>query len=143
MWSRINLREKKECPLNGNCRQKCVIYSATVEAESGKETYIGLTENEFKVRHANHKQSFRNENLKHSTELSKHIWALKESNTTYELKWEIVGRASPYSNRTKKCNLCLLEKYYILLHRDKASLNSRSELVSTCRHSRKFLLNSI
>ena len=39
-----------------------------------------------------------------------------------------------------KCNLCTLEKYYIIYHPNMCTLNSRSELISTCRHSRKFTM---
>ena len=41
----------------------------------------------------------------------------------------------------KHCNLCLWEKYYIITANKDSTLNSRTELVSTCRHKRKFLLS--
>ena len=79
--------------MNGRCREKGVVYRATVETDNSKETYVGLTDTEFKARLANHKQSFTKEKLKNTTELSKHVWSLKDSNVEYTIKWEIVGKA--------------------------------------------------
>ena len=42
------------------------------------ETYVGLTENDFKTRLATHKQNFKNEKQWFNTALSKHIWRIKE-----------------------------------------------------------------
>lgn len=137
-----NCRKKEECPLNGKCLSENLIYKATVESKNKVETYVGLTANTFKTRYQNHKSSFNNERLQHSTELSKHIWSLKEQDIKYNIKWEIICRAQPYTNVTKQCNLCLMEKYFIIFKPDFASLNKRSELVSTCRHARKFMIEN-
>ena len=48
----------------------------------------------------------------------------------------IVGK---YKNGQRTCNLCLTEKLFIIKCRDKHLLNSRSEIISKCRHKRKFL----
>ena len=47
-----NCRKPADCPLNGQCLTKSVIYQATVttEDDGSKETYIGLTKNVFKER---------------------------------------------------------------------------------------------
>ena len=105
------------------------------------QTYVGLA-SDFKIRLGNHRQSFKKENLKYATELSKHIWSLKEKKINYKITWKILGRAKPYTNATKLCNLCTLEKFYIICHRDKASLNKKSELVNHCRHRDKYLLKN-
>ena len=39
--------------------------------------------------------------------------------------------------------LCLWEKYYIICRPNMATLNNRNELVSSCRHAKKFLLNTV
>ena len=46
-------------------------------------------------------------------ELSKYIWKLKESDVQYSTKWKIIEQCWPYSNKTKRCNLCLYEKFII------------------------------
>ena len=76
------------------------------------------------------------------TTLSKYIWDTKEKHQeTPTLKWSIVKQVPSYSNITKKCLLCLHEKFEILNYPNPVEmLNKRSELISKCRHSNKFLL---
>ena len=47
-----NCRQKNACPPDGNCLQPSIIYQATVTRKdnSTTETYIGITENDFKTR---------------------------------------------------------------------------------------------
>ncbi len=71
-----NCRSKPDCPLKGECLSNNVIYQATVKTNDTKETYIGLTGDRFKTRFNNHTCSFRDNNKRNSTELSKHIWSL-------------------------------------------------------------------
>ena len=75
-----------------------------------------------------------------STRLSRHIWRLKDENKPYSIRWSVVRRAAPYSNISKRCNLCLAEKLEIARADKTRSLNKRSELVSKCRHENKFYL---
>jgi len=51
--------------------------------------------------------------------------------------------APPYRNGTKTCQLCLNEKLAILTGNQKPQLNKRSELISKCRHKRKFELKNL
>ena len=130
-----------DCPLRGNCMTNNIVYRATVSSTQGDKTYIGISGTDFKKRLYNHKASFTNNSKKNATALSKHIWNLKDSNTVYDIKWEVVKQCKSYSNITKRCNLCLWEKYFILKADKSTSLNSRSEFISTCRHKRKFYLS--
>ena len=104
-----NCRQKNTCPLNGKCQVEGIVFQATVtrEDDKGRETYVGLTETSFKTRYLNHTSSFRNEKRKSSTQLSKYIWALKETDVNFSIKWNIMKQCKPYSNKTKRCNLCL------------------------------------
>lgn len=137
-----NCRIKDECPIPGNCLTKNVIYKATVETNSETKEYIGACETDFKTRHRNHKSSFKLEHKKNDTELSKHLWGLKNKNTEYNLKWTILKHANSYNNTTKRCNLCLWEKFFIINADKRKILNRRTELISKCRHSNKFLLQN-
>ena len=83
------------------------------------------------------------EQKRNSTELSKHIWNLKDNNLSYAIKWEILCRAPHYSKVTKRCNLCIAEKFHILCKLGNATLNKRNELISRCRHEDKFLLRYV
>ena len=140
--SKCNCRQKDSCPLDGKCQTKGIVYQATVTNDNTKEeqTYVGLTENTFKTRYNNHMCSFRNKSKKHSTELSKYVWKLKEDSIPHSISWKVLRMCQPYSNQTKRCNLCLHEKFIIIFQPELSSLNKRNELVSTCRHRKKHLL---
>jgi hypothetical protein len=139
---KCNCRVKHQCPLNGNCLINNIIYQATVtRQDSGEDnTYIGLTENSFKTRYTNHTSTFRHNKYRNSTELSKYIWSLKDASVPYNISWRVVRECPSYSNKTKRCQLCLYEKYMIIFHPESSTLNKRNELASSCRHRRKFLL---
>ena len=137
---KCNCRKKEDCPLNGECMVDEVVYQATVTTENTTETYIGLTANNFKARYGNHQMSFRHEKRKSETELSKHIWQLKGENKEFKVTWKILAKAKPYTNITKRCDLCNTEKFFLICRPHMATLNKRNELISTCRHRRKFIL---
>ncbi len=75
-----NCKSRDKCPLPGKCLTKSIVYQATVSTNDNKpdQTYVGLTSNSFKTRFANHKTSFSYVKKKHATELSNHIWQLKD-----------------------------------------------------------------
>ena len=91
-----------------------MIYQAEVTTPSSRETYIGLCDTTFKLRYRIHVCSFKNERYKHATELSKYIWSLKDKGIPYNIKWRNVKQARSYSSISKRCNLCLWEKYFII-----------------------------
>ena len=82
----------------------------------------------------------RNRNYSNSTELSKHIWILKDNNTKFTINWSILATAPAYSNKSKRCHLCLTEKLYLVRAKKPSLLNKRTELISKCRHENKFYL---
>ena len=139
-----NCRRKMSCPLDGKCLTEGVVYQATVKREDtgDVQTYVGITEGSFKSRYNNHTSTFRNPKRKHSTALSRYIWNLKDTNANFSLKWKIMKRCKAYSGRTKRCSLCLHEKLFIIRHPEMATLNSRNELISSCRHRKKHLLST-
>ena len=112
--SNCNCRNSSTCPMDGKCNDQNLIYQAEVTTPSSRETYIGLCDTTFKLRYRNHVCSFKNERYKHATELSKYIWSLKDKSISYNIKWRKVKQARSYSNVSKKCNLCLWEKYFII-----------------------------
>ena len=136
-----NCRNKDECPLPGKCTTTNIIYEAKITTPSEEKTYIGLTANSFKTRYTSHKASFNHRSKRNQTELSKYIWQLKDDETPYTLTWSKKRHAQPYSPKSKRCNLCLWEKYFIITANKPTSLNARTELISTCRHRRKHFLS--
>ena len=112
--SNCNCRNSSTCPMDGKCNDQNMIYQAEVTTPSSRETYIGLCDTTFKLRYRNHVCSFKNERYKHATELSKYIWSLKDKGIPYNIKWRKVKQARSYSSISKRCNLCLWEKYFII-----------------------------
>ena len=133
------------CPLRGKCLTSNIVYKATVEAGSGeKKYYIGLTGGTFKQRYSNHLSSFRHERYKDATELSKHVWDLKTKGQDFSISWSIIRQTPATTASSKRCALCLTEKLCIATADHSSLLNTRSELVSKCRHRDKFsLLNYV
>lgn len=136
-----NCRKKPDCPLEGKCLQTNVIYQATVTTETTTETYVGLATN-FKERYGNHKTSFRHSKRRNETELSKHVWNLQDAKKPFQIKWKILKKCKPYSNISKKCSLCLNEKFIIICKKELCSLNRRNELASSCPHRNRYVLRN-
>ena len=75
------------CPFVGKCLTKCVVYKATVTetyVKNKQETYIGLTENKFKVRFNIHKSFLKLEHKRTATTLDNHVWKLKMKNHRFQ-----------------------------------------------------------
>ena len=75
---------------------------------------------------------------KKCTELAKHVWKLKRRNEQYQIKWTIFKRATSYSSNTEYCCLCLKGKLSNVEAKIKTTLNCKTELVSKCRHQKRF-----
>ena len=110
-----NCRVKNSCPLDNKCLTSQLIYQSDVTNNLDNEYkyYLGLAETTFKERYSNDKSSFKNENSKNSTELSKYVWSLRKNNKKPSIKWNIVKIV--YSKATSSsCKLCLTERLFIL-----------------------------
>ena len=135
---KCNCNDTTTCPLQGNCLQNNDVYKANVKTVMGTtHPYIGLAEI-FKPRWYDHNKTFRDRRYKDSSELSKLVWDLKDKNIDYQIEWTILKRSNSYQAGSKLCNLCLDEKLCILKSPD--CINKRTELISKCRHKRKFLV---
>ena len=119
-----------------------MVYQAIVTTPlNGKqETYIGITENPFKTRFANHKATFNTRSKRTATELSNYIWDFKDRAVEYHTTWRIVKQAPSFNSNYHRCNLCSWERYHIIFQPEMASLNKRSELIAACRHEKKYTL---
>ena len=139
-----NCIRKETCPMQGKCLTEKVIYQATMktpEPNSTVKKYIGLCETTFKKRYANHKKSFNHERYKNSTTLSTEFWRLKNANLHPIITWRIARTTQSYNLTSKKCQLCLAEKFETAnFPEPEKLLNKRSEIISKCRHQRRFKL---
>ena len=93
---KCNWRSKPNQPFNGECLTECLVYKATSTTSCNSFVYYGTFEGEFKTRYNNHTKSFRYRECMNETELSKHVWNLKDHGLDNNLSWEIHKNASPY-----------------------------------------------
>ena len=139
------------CPIPGGnqCRSVNAVYQATLTVEPRPEvegeveevhTYVGASNN-FKKRYYRHRTSFNDPAYRTDTTLSKCVWKLKENNRQFRIKWRIIDRGKAYRPSSKRCNLCLKEKYWIIFHPEMASLNDNSEIWTPCMHRHSTFLS--
>ena len=129
-------RNKEACPLQKfKFMRKDIVYKATISTSNANDTkrYIGMTPSTFKERYRNQIKSFRHKKYSNETELSKHIWYLKQNKTDFTIKWSIIKKSISYTGGSKRCNLCLEEKLNILKEKDNCLLNKRS----ACQHKNR------
>ena len=138
-----NCRSGRICPLNGHCLQKGVVYQADVKCQNKVKTYYGLTELTFKERWNGHQSSFRDPEQQHSTSLSTYVSKCRSGGHEPEITWSIKARAHPMSSGGRQCDLCLMEKLTILMADPKSTLNKRDEIMTKCKHKRKYLLATV
>ena len=138
--NQCNCIDKTKCPLNGKCLQNSIVYKANVKVvKTGQiHKYIGIFYPPFKTRWLDHNKTFNHDRYRSSTELSKLIWDLKDKNIEYSIDWEVITKCTSYKSGSKSCNLCTTEKLYIIKNPD--CINKKSELISKCRHKRKYLI---
>ena len=88
---RSNCRVKFSCPLDNKCFTLQLIYQADVTNNLDDEYkfYLGLADTTFEERYSNHQSSFKSENSKNSTGLSKYICSLRENDKIPSIKWKI------------------------------------------------------
>ena len=94
-----NCRNKHACPLQNKCMSKDIVYKATINTGSTQDTkhYIGMTSNTFKERYRNLIKSFTHKKYSNETELSKHVWHLKQNKTDFDC------RDARLENEFKRC----------------------------------------
>ena len=108
-----NCQQPEECPMPGKCTTDKLVYRASITANNKVETYVGLTAGTFKKRYGSHKHDFLNRPTENrtSTTLSSYIWKLKDDNKAYQVEFDIVKRAAPFSPLPGTCKLCTEEKF--------------------------------
>ena len=141
---KCNCQNKQQCPVPGNCCQDNVVYQASVNHEDGRHVmYVGCTESSFKLRFNNHTKSYRNEQYKNETTLSRYLWDNNLQNSN-NIKWKYMKKCSTYTPGTTACDLCLSEKFFIIKNQNSVhSLNKRTDIANKCPHKRKHTLTML
>ena len=136
----------KGCIAKNLCEKRSVVYRATVHVNDThyyKRFYTGMTEGRLKERIGQHYTDFKYKRYSNSTTLSKFIWDLQESNSPFQIEWDILESKPAYKKGQKFCKLCVCEKKWISKLAGNDSLNSNNEFVSKCPHKWKFRLARI
>ena len=137
-----NCPRNRVCPLDGNCLSENTLYAGTITSNLpayGKKEYAGLSQPPWKERHGNHTYSF-NHREHAKCEIAKEVWRIKDQGGDFNIEWRILGHAPAYNPISKKCCLCTAEKVYIAENLENL-INKRDELISKCRHRRKYALD--
>ena len=135
-----NCGNKENCPLDGKCLRTCIV---DVIINKDSHIYYGASDGEFKSWYNNHTNSFLHRHHEQDTELSKHIWKLQDKGINFNVKWSVAAYASTYRCGSRRCDLCLTEKYVKAKANHKNLLNKRTELFSKCRDRNKYILKNI
>ena len=65
---------------------------------------------------------------------------IKKRNGTPKITWKIIRICRSYNPNSKRCLLCLNEKFEIATYKGDNFLNKRTEIINTCRHRSKYKL---
>ena len=110
-----NCRVKGEFPIDGKCQTMDVIYDCRITSLEPPKVCLWLAEGKWKQSYYNYKNSFNHKRYSHETTISSYVWHLEENlDVTSNLKRSVVRCATPYSNISKRCLLCLNEKFVII-----------------------------
>ena len=86
-----------------------------------------------------HNFSFKKPTINQTT-LSQYVCEMKSKGYEPKISWKLVDRGRKFSPVSAVCQLCIAEAYYINFHPEMATLNSKSEIFSSCRHKKPLLL---
>ena len=136
-----NCRNREQCPMDNKCLTKNIVYEAEITSHPDEvsKDYRGLCSTAFKDRYGVHKESFRNKVYSKGCELAKHVWNLKDSNKTFDLKWKILEKVNGRLIGGQ-CKLCTTETMLINEHPNKGKLLNKNS-VQKCRHECKYMLS--
>ena len=94
--------------------------------------FLGSFETKLKDRFGNHKKTFNHVKHKNDTELSKEFWEIKKRNGTRK----IIRICRSYNPSSKRCLLCLNEKFQIATYKGdkplKLTSNPRNKIPLQC-----------
>ena len=124
-----NCMDREQCPMDKKCLSKNIVYEAVItERPAGVENdYRGLTSGIWKKRYAVHKQGFNHRRYSKACELTKHVWKLKDSNKTFDIKWKILEKVRGRFVGGA-CKLCTTETMLINEHPDKTRLLNKHSI---------------
>ena len=138
-----NCRDGEEdCPLQGRCQSRGIVYSGKVRSVEGEKVYVGQTANTFKIRYGVHKNSFVHRSKRTSSGMSGYVWDLRDRGVEPDMEFDIITAAMPRSKGASKCSICNIEKTLIAAADQDQTLNKRKEVMNPCRHHEPLMLTN-
>ena len=136
-----NCRNREQCPMDNKCLSKNIVYEAVVTEHPAEEEkdYRGLTSTAWKSRYGVHNQGFNHRKYSKACELAKHVWKLKDSHKTFDIKWSILKKVCGRLVGGV-CKLCTTETMLINEHPNKNRLLNKQS-IQKCMHDRTLLLS--
>ena len=124
--SRNHHRATAERRVPGRCREKSIIYKATVDCNSFGTAKRSLKRDTlFKCNPSS--------TVWKETPRNFPTWSCTDAGNEPNITWSIVCLAKPYQQGAKQCQLCLAEKYFILTAETSTTLNKQTELINKSR----------
>lgn len=102
-----------------------------------------MTEGKLNDRIRKHCIDFKYKRYKNRTAISRFIWELHESKSTFQIKWDVLESKPAYKKGQQLCKLCVCKKKWIARLDVPESVNSNKEFVSKCPHNWNFRLARI
>ena len=90
------------------------------------------------LRVATHKQSFKTSN--NQSVLSEKVKQIQNQNIEFNVTFKVLENRSSYKPESKRCELCIAEKFHIIYSKLENILNKKNEVISKCQHRSKFKL---
>ena len=94
-----NCRSKGECPLDGRCNSKNVLYQTRIfsmeHSIDGERVCIGISAGNWKQGLYSHRHSFSNSQLRNQTTLSRYFWALRIKGWPTRYGGKLTGSRQP------------------------------------------------
>ena len=75
--------------------------------------------------------------------LSTEYWKVANKKLHPRISWSIKGNYKSYNPNSKRCSLCLHEKFEIVNDPEEILLNKHSEVISQCRDRNKYKLKTL
>ena len=129
-WLNEGLKQRNARYMKSKCQKKIILNYIFVHLKENLNLVFTTTQYHFEIEVM--KWSFQSTFGNRSCE-----------SKNYNIRWKLFMYATPYKCVTKRCDLCLTEKYVIACADLEHLLNKRTEIISKCCHRNKYLKKDV
>ena len=138
-----NCRNKDNCPLQTVVKQNASFIKPTLTVTSldtNKNATLAHVKQHLKIVSGIIKSRSTTLNIKMIRNYQKNFGKSKSAMELQKLHAKIIRICPSYNPNSKRCLLCLNEKYEIATYKGNNLLNKRTEIINTCRQRNKYKL---